>query len=61
MKVSIIPLSECCDLIEKSEIQMQVSTPTSTTSYLIVKGRSSVIINTAIENYFITQGDKDED
>jgi hypothetical protein len=56
MKVSIIPLAQCCDLIENCEIQMQVQTSASTTYYLIAQGKNAVLINTAFENYFITQG-----
>ena len=56
MKVSIISLGQCCDLIENSEIRIQNKTHTSTTYYLIAQGQNAVLIHTAFENYFITQG-----
>jgi hypothetical protein len=56
MKVSIISLGQCCDLIENSEICMQDRTPASTTYYLIAQGQNAVLIHTAFENYIITQG-----
>lgn len=56
MKVSVISLGQCCDLIENSEIRMQDKTPSSTTYYLIAQGQNAVLIHTAFENYFITQG-----
>lgn len=56
MKVSIISLAQCCDLIENSEIRMESKTPASTTYYLIAQGQNAVLIHTAFENYFITQG-----
>lgn len=54
MKVSIISLEQCCDLIENSEIHIQHKTPSSTTYHLIAQGQNAVLIHTAFENYFIT-------
>ena len=56
MKVSIISLEQFTELLDDSEIIMKNGSCSSTTYYLIFQGREAVLINTAFENYFITQG-----
>jgi hypothetical protein len=56
MKASIVSLEQFAELLDDSEIIMKDSSRSSTTYYLIFQGREAVLINTAFENYFITQG-----
>lgn len=56
MKASIISLEQFTDLLNDSEITMTDESHSSTTYHLIFQGREAVLINTALENYFITQG-----
>lgn len=56
MKASIISLEQFSELLDDSEIIMKNGSHSSTTYYLIFQGREAVLINTAFENYFITQG-----
>lgn len=56
MKASIVSLEQFSELLDDSEIIMKNGSNSSTTYYLIFQGREAVLINTAFENYFITQG-----
>lgn len=56
MKASIVSLEKLTELLDDSEIIMKNGSLSSTTYYLIFQGREAVLINTAFENYFITQG-----
>lgn len=56
MKASIVSLEQFTELLVDSEIIMKNDSQSSTTYYLIFQGRKAVLINTAFENYFITQG-----
>ncbi|MFV5514773.1 hypothetical protein [Acinetobacter gerneri] len=56
MKASIVSLEQFTELLDGSEIIMKNDSRSSTTYYLIFQGREAVLINTAFENYFITQG-----
>lgn len=56
MKASIVSLEQFTELLDGCEIIMKNDSRSSTTYYLIFQGREAVLINTAFENYFITQG-----
>lgn len=56
MKVSIVSLEQFTELLDDSEIIMSNQSSSSTTYHLIFQGREALLINTAFENYFITQG-----
>ncbi|MBV6768884.1 PcfB family protein [Acinetobacter baumannii] len=56
MKASTVSLEQFTELLDDSEIIMKDGSQSSTTYYLIFQGREAVLINTAFENYFITQG-----
>ncbi|MCG2607847.1 hypothetical protein LZZ98_04750 [Acinetobacter sp. SM34] len=56
MKASIVSLEQFTELLNDSEIIMKDGSRSSIIYYLIFQGREAVLINTAFENYFITQG-----
>ena len=56
MKAAIVSLEQFTELLNDSEIIMKDGSRSSTIYYLIFQGREAVLINTAFENYFITQG-----
>ncbi|WP_180116122.1 MULTISPECIES: hypothetical protein [unclassified Acinetobacter] len=56
MKASIVSVEQVSELLDDSKIIMKNGSNSSTTYYLIFQGREAVLINTAFENYFITQG-----
>lgn len=56
MKMFTVSLEQFGELLTDSEIILKNDTPSSTTYHLIFQGREAVLINTAFENYFITQG-----
>lgn len=58
MKASIISLEQFVDLFEDREIIMKDESPSSIIYHLIFQGQKAVLINTAFNNYLITQGNK---
>lgn len=56
MQASIISHEQLAELLEDSEILLERESKASRTYFLIFQGQLAVLINTAIENYFITTG-----
>jgi len=56
MLSSIISHEQSAELLEDNEILHKCESTASTTYFLIFQGKEAVLINTAIENYFVTTG-----
>lgn len=56
MQASIISHDQLTELLEDNEILLERESTASKTYFLIFQGQEAVLINTAIENYFITTG-----
>ena len=56
MLSSIISHEQSAELLEDNEILHKYESTASTTYFLIFQGQEAVLINTAIENYFVTTG-----
>lgn len=56
MLSSIISHEQSVELLEDNEILHKYESTASTTYFLIFSGSEVVLINTAIENYFVTTG-----
>lgn len=55
MKASIVSLEQFVNLLDDCEIIMKDESPSSIIYHLIFQGQEAVLINTAFNNYFITQ------
>lgn len=58
MNSLIVSPEQTSQLLEDCQIIATDQTQASTTYYLLFQGREAVLVNTAVENYLITQGRK---